>query len=43
MVYHWLSVMLEDEAVIQYRLSHAVGRSLGVLYADDGLLVPQDL
>ena len=38
-VLHWLLLMLKDEAVIRDGLGHAVGRILGVLYADYGLLV----
>ena len=39
---HWISLTVEDEAVIEYGLGHAVGRSFGFFYADDGILVSQD-
>ena len=38
MVRHWLSMTVEDDVVIFKGLVHAVGRSMGVLYADNGLL-----
>ena len=38
MVWHWLSMTLEDVAVIHDGLVHAVGRSLEVFYADNGLI-----
>ena len=37
-VWHWLSMTLEDVAVIHYGLGHAVGWSLEVFYADNGLI-----
>ena len=37
-VWHWLSMTLEDVAVIHYGLGHVVGRSLEVFYAEDGLI-----
>ena len=42
-VRHWLSLTVEDEAVIQDRLGHAVDWILGVFYADDGTLGSWDL
>ena len=41
-VWHWLSMTLEDVAVIHDGLGHAVGRSLEVFYADDGLIGSRD-
>ena len=42
MVHHWLLLMMEDKAVIQGVLGHALGRILGVFYSYDGLLGSQD-
>ena len=41
-VWHWLSMTLEDVTVIHDGLVHEVGRSLEILYADDGLIGSQD-
>ena len=38
MVRHWLFLTMEYRAGVHYLLGHAVGQSLGVFYADDGLL-----
>ena len=35
---HWILLVVEYGAVIHDRLGHTVGQSLGVFYADDGLL-----
>ena len=43
MVWHWLSMSLEDVAVIHDGLGHAVGRSLKVFYADNGFIGLWDL
>ena len=42
MVWHWLSMSLEDVAVIHDGLGHAVRWSLGVFYAYHGLIGLQD-
>ena len=42
-VRHWLSLMVEDEVVIQYGIVHVVEQSLGVFYIDDGILGSRDL
>ena len=42
-VRHWILLKMEDKVVIQDRLIHSVGWILGVFYADDELLVSQDL
>ena len=39
---HWISLMVEDEAVIQDRPGHAVGQRLRVFYVYNGILVSQD-
>ena len=36
LVGHWLPITVEDEAVIHDGLWYVVGRSMGILYADDG-------
>ena len=41
-VQNWLSMKLEDIAVIHDGLGHAVGRSLEVLYAEDGIIGLRD-
>ena len=41
-VRHWLFMTVEDDAVIHDGLVHAVGRSIGVLYADNGLIGSQE-
>ena len=41
-VLHWLLLTVEYQAVIQDRLRHMVGRSLGGFYAHDGILGSQD-
>ena len=41
-VWHWLSMTLEDVTVIHDGLGHAVGQSLEVFYVDDGLIGSQD-
>ena len=43
MLSHWLSMAVEDEVLIHDRLGHAVGRSMRVLYVDDGILGLKDL
>ena len=42
-VYHWLSLTMEDVLGIQDGLGHVVDRRLGVFYADNGLLGSRDL
>ena len=42
MVWHWLSMTLEDVAVIHDGLGHAVGRSLEVFYAENGFIGLRD-
>ena len=42
-VQNWLSMKLEDIAVIHDGLGHAVGRSLEVFYADNGFIGLWDL
>ena len=37
-VHNWLSMKVEDDMVIHDGLVHAVVRSMGVFYADDGLI-----
>ena len=37
-VWHWLSMTVEDVAVIHDGLGHAVGRSFEVFYVNDGLI-----
>ena len=37
-VRNWLFLMVEYGAVLYDRLRHAVGRSLGFFYVDDGIL-----
>ena len=37
-VRHWLSHTVENESAIHDRLRTAVGRSMGMFYADDGLI-----
>ena len=37
-VRHWLSLTVEDKFAIHDRLGMAMGRSMGVFYADDGLI-----
>ena len=41
-VRHWISLMVEDEAVIQEGLGHAVGQKLRVFYVYDGILGSRD-
>ena len=36
MVWNWISMTVEDDAVIHDGLVHVVGWSIGVLYSDDG-------
>ena len=40
---HWLSLKMEDNFAIHDGLGMAVGRSMGLLCADDGLIGSQDL
>ena len=42
MVRHWLPMKVEDNSIIHNGLVHALGRSLGVFYAVDGLIWSQD-
>ena len=42
MVRHWLLLELKNGAVIQDGLEQSLIRSLGMFYADDGLLVSQE-
>ena len=37
-IWHWLYMAVEDDAVIYDGLGHVVGQRLGVFYVDDGLL-----
>ena len=37
-VRYWLSITVEDDAVIHYGMGHAVGRIMGVFYVEDGLV-----
>ena len=41
-VQHWLSLKMEDGAVFKNLLVHTVGRILGALYADNGILGSRD-
>ena len=38
LIRYWLLLMVEEGELIRDGLGYAVGRSLGVLYSDDGLL-----
>ena len=38
----WLAMTLEDQRVAHDRLGETVGRCLGVLYADDGIVGSRD-
>ena len=42
-VWHWLSLTVEDEYSIHDGLRLSVGRSMGMFYADDGFIRLQDL
>ena len=37
-VRHWLYTTVEDDTIIHDGLGHEVGRILGVLYANNGIL-----
>ena len=41
-VHHWLFMTVEDGMVILYDLGHAVGRTMRVFYADDGIIGSQE-
>ena len=42
MVCHWMSTAVEDDAVIHDRLGHAVGKMLGVFWAENGIIGSRD-
>ena len=35
---HWLSLTVEDKSAIHYGFGVAVGSSIGIFYADDGII-----
>ena len=41
-VRHWMSMAVEDDAFIHEGLGRAEGRSMGVFYMDDGIILSQD-
>ena len=41
-VWNCLSMTVEDDTIILDGMVHAVGRSMGVFYADDGLIGSRD-
>ena len=43
MVQNWMSVTVEEDAVIHNGLRRAVGKIMGVFYTDNGLIGSQDL
>ena len=42
MVQKWMSMIMEDTAVIHDIMGHGVGRSMGVFYAENVLVRSQD-